>query len=502
MTAFAADKLLLFGATGDLSRRKLLPSLCALDADGLLPENLAIIGTARSDMDDATFREMARASLEEFLPAERRGGMATFLNRLSYQQLDASSIEGFETLAEKVAQAGAAKGDEEEAGTSGGLAIFLSTAPSLFGPTIAGLEHAGLTGERVRMCLEKPLGTDLGSSAEINDAVASAFSEDRIFRIDHYLGKETVQNLLALRFANILFEPIWNSNVIEHVQITVAETVGLEGRVAFYDDAGALRDMVQNHMLQLLALVAMEPPTSFDATAVRDEKVKVLRALRPPQANETVTGQYRAGAIDRKAVPGYDEELGKDSNTETFTAIKAHVDNWRWKGVPFYLRTGKRLPERVTEILVQFRCVPHSIFAGGKGGTASGTSAGTGLQPNSLLIGIQPDEDITLSLMAKVPGLDENGVRLREVPLQIKMPDAFVGQHRRIAYERLLLDLIKGDQTLFVRRDEVEAQWEWVDAIRSEWEAHGVTPKPYNAGNWGPSAAIALTERDGVSWHE
>ncbi len=494
MTEFAADRLLLFGATGDLSRRKLLPSLCALDADGLLPENLAIIGTARSDIDDAAFRDMARAALEEFLPAERRGGMATFLNRLSYQQLDASTLDGFDTLAAKVAAAGSETGSDAE---SGGLAIFLSTAPSLFGPTIAGLEHAGLTGERVRMCLEKPLGTNLETSAQINDAVAAAFSEDRIFRIDHYLGKETVQNLLALRFANILFEPIWNANVIDHVQITVAETVGLEGRVTFYDDAGALRDMVQNHMLQLLALVAMEPPTSFDATAVRDEKVKVLRALRPALANETVTGQYRAGAVEGQAVPGYDEELGKDSATETFTAIKAHVDNWRWKGVPFYLRTGKRLPERVTEILIQFRSVPHSIFGGSDAG-----NAGAGLQPNSLLIGIQPDEDITLSLMAKVPGLDEDGVRLREVPLQIKMPDAFVGQHRRIAYERLLLDLIKGDQTLFVRRDEVEAQWEWVDAIRAEWEAHGITPKPYASGNWGPSAAIALAERDGVSWHE
>ena len=485
MTEFAADRLLLFGATGDLSRRKLLPSLCALDADGLLPENLAIIGTARSDMDDAGFRQMAREALEEFLPAERRGSMATFLNRLSYQALDASSLDGFDALAKKVAAAG--KGSED-----GGTAIFLSTAPSLFGPTIAGLQHAGLTGERVRMCLEKPLGTDLGTSCEINDAVADAFPEERIFRIDHYLGKETVQNLLALRFANILFEPIWNSNVIEHVQITVAETVGLEGRVAFYDDAGALRDMVQNHMLQLLALVAMEPPTSFDATAVRDEKVKVLRALRPVTASETVTGQYRAGAIGAQAVPGYDEELGKPSDTETFTAIKAHVDNWRWKGVPFYLRTGKRLPERVTEILVQFRCVPHSIFEG----------TGAGLHPNKLLIGIQPEEDITLSLMAKVPGLDEDGVRLREVPLQITMPDAFVGRHRRIAYERLLLDLIKGDQTLFVRRDEVEAQWQWIDAIRAEWERAGITPKTYTSGSWGPSAAIALTERDGVSWHE
>jgi len=485
MTEFAADRLLLFGATGDLARRKLLPSLCALCADGLLPDNLAIIGTARTEMDDGAFRQMAREALEEFLPAERRGSLAGFLNRLSYQALDASTIEGFDALAAKVEDAGSS-------GEEGGLAIFLSTAPSLFGPTIAGLQHSGLTGDKVRMCLEKPLGTDLATSAEINDAVAEAFPEDRIFRIDHYLGKETVQNLLALRFANILFEPIWNSNIIEHVQITVAETVGLEGRVAFYDDAGALRDMVQNHMLQLLALLAMEPPTSFDATAVRDEKVKVLRALRPTKASETVTGQYRAGAIGGQAVPGYDEELGKPSNTETFTAIKAHVDNWRWKGVPFYLRTGKRLPERVTEIFIQFRCVPHSIFEG----------PGTGLKPNSLLIEIQPEENITLSLMAKVPGLDQDGVRLREVPLKIAMPDAFAEAERRIAYERLLLDLIKGDQTLFVRRDEVEAQWHWIDAIRSEWEAEGVTPKTYTAGSWGPSAAIALAERDGVSWHE
>ena len=483
-TEFAADRLLLFGATGDLSRRKLLPSLCALDADGLLPDTLKIIGTARSEFDDAGFRNMARAALEEFLPAERRGGMAGFLNRLSYQTLDASTLEGFDALAAKIADAGSSEG---------GLAIFLSTAPSLFGPTIAGLEKAGLTGEKVRMCLEKPLGSDLASSAKINDAVAKAFPEERIFRIDHYLGKETVQNLLALRFANILFEPIWNSNVIEHVQITVAETVGLEGRVGFYNDAGALRDMVQNHILQLLALVAMEPPTSFDATAVRDEKVKVLRALRQAQANETVTGQYRAGASGGQAVPGYDEELGEPSDTETFVAIKAHVDNWRWKGVPFYMRTGKRLPERVTEILVQFRSVPHSIFEG---------TGGAALHPNRLLIEIQPDENITLSLMAKVPGLDEDGVRLREVPLAITMPDAFAEAQRRIAYERLLLDLIKGDQTLFVRRDEVEAQWNWIDGIRAQWETNDIKPQTYMAGTWGPSGAVALTERDGVSWHE
>ena len=475
-----ADRLLLFGATGDLAQRMLLPSLCALDADGLLDNDLKIVATARSEMSTRDYRDFARAALEKFLPDHRRGGVAEFLNRLSYVPVDATTREGYDALATEV-------GAYDK-----GLAIFLSTAPSLFEPTIEGLVHAGLTQGNVRIGLEKPLGTDLASSEEINDAVAKAFSEDRIFRIDHYLGKETVQTLLALRFANMLFEPVWNATYIDHVQITVAETVGLESRVAYYDDSGALRDMVQNHMLQLLALVAMEPPTSFDATAVRDEKVKVLRALRPIAREETVTGQYRAGAVEGTAVPGYDQELGKDSDTETFVALKAHVDNWRWKGVPFYLRTGKRLPERVTEIVVQFRCVPHSIFEG----------RGASTKPNRLVIGIQPEENVQLSMMAKVPGLDRDGIRLRQIPLDIAMPDAFSGTVRRIAYERLLLDLIEGDQTLFVRRDEVEAQWEWIDAIRTLWEREDIKPKAYGAGSWGPSAAIALAERDGVSWHD
>ncbi len=478
--SFTANRLLLFGATGDLAQRMLLPSLCALHADKLVADDLQIIGTARQVFDDAGFRNFAREALEKFLPAERRGSMATFLNRLHYQPLDANDAAGFDALAAKVGS------------TDNGLAIFLSTAPSLFEPTIAGLVASGLAGDKVRIGLEKPLGTDLNSSCQINDAVARAFPEDRTFRIDHYLGKETVQNLLALRFANILFEPLWNAAHIDHVQITVAETVGLEGRVGFYDGAGALRDMVQNHMLQLLALVAMEPPASFDATSVRDEKVKVLRSLRRIAPDETVTGQYRAGAISGQAVPGYDAELGKPSDTETFVAIKAHLDNWRWKGVPFYLRTGKRMPARKTEIVVQFRSVPHSIFAG----------KGARTEPNRLVIGIQPEENISLSLMAKLPGLDREGIRLRSVPLDIRMPDAFAGPTRRIAYERLLLDLIEGDQTLFVRRDEVEAQWDWIDAIRTSWTEHGVTPKNYTAGSWGPSAAIALTERDGVHWHD
>ena len=484
-----ADKvstLILFGATGDLARRMLLPSLYGLHADGLLPDVLRIIGTARTELDDDGYRAKARAALEEHLaPGFFRADIAdAFLARVHYVALDATNPAGFPKLAEAV-------GDTER-----GVAIFLSTAPSLFKATIEGLAGAGLACATVRMALEKPLGSDLASSREINDAVAAAFPEERTFRIDHYLGKETVQNLLALRFANSLFEPLWNASHIDHVQITVAETVGLEGRGDYYDGAGALRDMVQNHMLQLVALVAMEPPTNFDATAVRDEKVKVLRSLRRIDAEaiatHSVTGQYVRGAIDGETVPGYAEELGRDSGTETFVALKAHVDNWRWKGVPFYLRTGKRMPQRDTEIFIQFKDVPYSIFA----------SRGATSQPNKLIIGLQPEETISLMMMAKTPGLDRQGIRLREVPLDLGLADAFADRRRRIAYERLLLDLIEGDPTLFVRRDEVEAQWAWIDQIRAGWAEAGITPRPYPAGTWGPSAAIALTERDGISWHE
>ncbi len=482
MTASRSSALLLFGATGDLARRMLLPSLFGLHEDGLLNPGLRIVGTARSDLDDAGFREMARTALGEFLPDERKDDskLDGFLERLSYQPLDASNLAGFPALAEKV-------GD-----ISGGLAIFLSTAPFLFEPTIKGLAAAGLAHEGVRIGLEKPLGNDLASSRHINDAVAAAFPEERIFRIDHYLGKETVQNLLALRFANAMFEPLWNSAGIDHFQITVSETVGLEGRKGFYEDTGALRDMVQNHMLQLLALTAMEPPADYDATSIRDEKVKVLRALRVVKPGEMVRGQYVSGAVGGKAVGSFADDLGEASGAETFVAVKAHVENWRWQWVPFYLRTGKRLAERRSEIVVQFKCVPHNIFAerGGK------------LVANRLVIRLQPEEYVRLQLMAKEPGLDRNGIVLREVPLDLSLTDAFAKARRRIAYERLLLDLIEGEQTLFLRRDEVEAQWRWVDAIRASWAADGGEVKPYAAGTWGPNAAIALTERDGRSWND
>jgi glucose-6-phosphate 1-dehydrogenase len=447
--------LLLFGATGDLARRMLLPSLYGLDADGLLPDDLRIVATARSGHSDEAYRTIAREALQAHVADgfydERKADR--FLARLHYVPLDIGDSAGFARLAEAV-------GD-----VSKGLAIFLSTAPSLFKPVIEGLAAAGLTCGSVRMALEKPLGSDLASSREINDAVAGGFPEERTFRIDHYLGKETVQNLLALRFANVMFEPLWNRSHVEAVDIVVAETIGIEGRGDYYDGAGALRDMVQNHMLQLLALVAMEPPARFDGTAVRDEKVKVLRSLRPLDAGERIVlGQYE----------GYREELGRASDTETFVSLTAHVDNWRWKDVPFRLTTGKKLAERNTEIVIRFKPVPYSIFA----------ERGAQAAPNTLTISIQPEENITLALMAKTPGLDRQGIRLREVELEIDRPDAFEDHRRRIAYERLLLDLIEGDPTLFVRRDEVEAQWAWIDGVRAA--VAGIVPKTYAAGSEGP----------------
>jgi glucose-6-phosphate 1-dehydrogenase len=480
----AAKTLLLFGVTGDLSRRMLLPSLFGLDVEGLLPPGLAIVGTARHQIGDEGLRAEARKAIAPIAQERTLGAdlVDRFLNRLAYVAADASDPASFREL-----------GDVVGPRAADGLAIFLSTAPSLFEPTITGLEQAGLTGPTVRLALEKPLGQDLASSCEINDAVARVFPEERTFRIDHYLGKETVQNLLALRFANLMFEPLWNAQGIEHVQITVSETVGLEGRSSYFDGMGSLRDMVQNHMLQLLALVAMEAPARFTADDVRDEKVKVLRSLRPLDAvKESVIGRYGPGAIGGQPVAAYLDELGGPSRTETFVALKVHVDNWRWKGVPFYLRTGKRLPERVSEIIIQFRAVPHSIFAG----------RGTQLRSNRLVISIQPQENIRLAIMAKQPGLDRQGIRLREVDLDISDANAFADVRRRIAYERLLIDLIEGESTLFVRRDEVEAQWQWIDAIRRGWDEAGLEPKHYPAGTWGPAAAIALTERDGVTWHD
>lgn len=479
---------LLFGATGDLARRMIFPSLYNLLADGLLPDDFLIVASGRSEMDDAAFRAEVDAALREFLAADRYDAeiAGTFAGMIQYQPVEAGKPEQFRALAERI------DGRAER-----GLSVYLSTPPSLFAPTAQGLSEAGLITPSTRIAMEKPIGKDLASSRVVNDGIGALFAEEQIFRVDHYLGKETVQNLLALRFGNVMFEPLWNATAIDHVQITVGETVGLEGRVSYYDGVGALRDMVQNHMLQILSIIAMEPPARMDPTAVRDEKVKALRSLRP-MSDETVKshsvrGQYTPGAVKGRIVTGYSDELGQPSDTETFVALKAFIDNWRWQGVPFYLRTGKRMPERQSEIVIQFKPVRHSIF--GRDGH------GSGLEPNTLVIRLQPEEYIRLQIMSKRPGL-ERQVQLEEVTLDVSLTAAFAGQRRRIAYERLILDLLAGDQTLFVRRDEVEAQWTWIDSIIEGWKAANMKPSPYSSGNWGPSSAIALIERDGASWHD
>jgi glucose-6-phosphate 1-dehydrogenase len=482
------ETLVLFGATGDLAHRMLFPSLYNLHLDGLLADTMTIIGSGRSQMDRAAFHAQVRQALADHLPPERiaAGAVTAFLDRIDYCPVDAGAGTGYDDLALLL-------GDRR----SRAVGVYLSTPPSMFGPIAQGLAAAGIACADCRIAMEKPIGHDLASSRTVNEQVGSAFAEDRVFRIDHYLGKETVQNLLALRFANMLFEPLWNAQAIDHVQITVAETVGLEGRVSYYDGVGALKDMVQNHMLQLLAIIAMEPPASVSSTAVRDEKVKLLRSLRKMSAADvkahSVKGQYGSGAVDGQAVAGYADELGHPSNTETFVAIKAFIDNWRWKGVPFYLRTGKRMPQRQSEVLIQFKPVPHNIFARAGGGD---------LDANRMIINLQPEENIRVKVLAKQPGLDRDGVKLRDVTLDVSLSHSFAGERRRIAYERLLLDFIEGDQTLFVRRDEVEAQWQWIDSILGAWDEVGMTPQNYTAGSWGPSSAIALIERDGASWHD
>lgn len=482
-----ARTLVLFGATGDLARRMVFPALFSLHAEALLPDGFSIIGVARRDMDDNDFRQLIGDAIVTYSAhgSQHADSLSQFLRQLHYHAADLSDGVGLRGMSNTIAKA-----------VQQPVALLLSVAPSLVVSIVSGLYRAGLAGKDVRIAVEKPLGLDLISSETINNALRDAFPELNTFRIDHYLGKETVQNLMALRFGNSLFEPLWNSRTIDHVQITVAETVGAEGRADYYNSAGALRDMVQNHILQLLALLAMEPPTHFDAASIRDEKVKVLRSLRPIDhrtiATDSVIGQYGAGVLAGAPMPGYIEELGCASDTETFVALKAKIDNWRWKGVPFYLRTGKRLAVRQTEIVIQFKPVPHSIFA----------ERGGELHANKLRIRLQPEEDVRLLLMAKVPGLDRGGVQLRELPLNLSLSNAFASARRRVAYERLLLDFVEGDPTLFVRRDEVVAQWEWIDKIRNAWAQAEIRPSPYAAGSWGPQSAIALTERNGVRWHD
>lgn len=480
--------LVIFGGTGDLAMRMLLPSLYFLEYDGHLPDTLRIIAAARADMTRDAFLSLVCERLKAAVRTDFycEDIQAQLCSRISYVTLDIESGAGFDCLTKIL------RGKD-----LCDMVAYCSTAPRLYGRICTLLGAHGLADDSSRIVLEKPIGHDLPSCQAVNDAVGAVFDEQRIYRVDHYLGKETVQNLLALRFANSLFEPLWNANGIEQVQITVSETIGVEDRWDYYNDYGALKDMVQNHILQLLCLVAMEPPTSMDADAVRDEKLKVLRALRPiplsELARKTVAGQYTSGTVSGNSVPGYLEEGKRPSSTETFVALRAEIDNWRWAGVPFYLRTGKRLPYRHSQIFIQFKGVPHSIFP---------EESHLTLEPNKLVIRLQPEENIKLLMMNKVPGLGRDTTILQEVSLDLSISPEARSRRRPIAYERLLLDILAGRSTLFVRRDETEAAWRWIDTIANGWSTLGMKPSPYAAGTWSPPASVKLTERYGHSWHD
>lgn len=483
--------LVIFGASGDLTHRKLVPALYNLHLDGLLPSAFAAVGVARSEMSDQSFV----ASLREGVEAHSRRALneeawSQFESGLSYI-VAGTSPEGYRRLAEHLDAL------DRDRGTGGNRLFYLATPPSAYTRIVEGLGSVGLNrpgkdGDWSRIVLEKPIGRDLESARTLNRAVNRVFDEREVYRIDHYLGKETVQNLLVFRFANSIFEPLWNQKYVDHVQLTVSETLGVEGRGKYFEESGTTRDMLQNHMFQLLCLTAMEPPVSLDADAIRDEKVKVLQSLRPvgpEQVRESaVRAQYAAGTVGGESVPGYREEpdVAPDSRTETYVAIRLHVDNWRWAGVPFYLRAGKRLSSRVTEISLQFRDVPHRLFA-------------SDLEPNTLTLRIQPDEGITLKFDSKVPG-SKGEIR----PAAMDFRFGTFGDQPPEAYERLILDAILGDSTLFIRRDEVEAAWSYVDNLMAVWSSDaGAGPLPqYAAGSCGPAEAEQLLRRGGCGWRE
>jgi glucose-6-phosphate 1-dehydrogenase len=478
--------LVIFGATGDLAHRKLLPGLYNLAHEGQLPERFEMIGVGRRDQQHEDFREMAAESIERY--SRRRPDpkvLEGLLDDMRYVQGVFDEDEVYDELKRTLNEF------DEQAGRKLDRIFYLSTAPAFF-PLIAGkLGAAGL--ERladadVRIVVEKPFGYDLASARKLNGELLEVFDEPQIFRIDHYLGKETVQNLLALRFANALFEPVWNRNYIDHVQITAAEDIGIEGRAGYYDGAGALRDLVQNHMLQLLALLTVEPPTAFDADRLRDEKLKVLEAIVPPDVGQvagmSVRAQYGPGIVGGVHVSGYREEEGvpADSRTPTYAALRLHVSNWRWAGVPFYLRTGKRLSRKLTEIAVILRPIPHMALQ---------SSGSVGIQANQIVFTLQPDEGVAVSIGAKIPG---TRMRIRPVNMEFRYGTSFLSESPE-AYERLILDAMRGDATLFTRNDEVEALWEIIDPILVAWDEDRVTPMPqYEAGTAGPVEAAKLME--------
>ena len=480
--AAAPLDLVIFGGVGDLSVRKLLPALYMAHLHNTLPEQTHIYALGRQNWDRGAFLHFIEEKVRGFIgtKAYNDEAWATFVRRLSYVCVDATAAADYPGLKAQM-QPGSDR------------VYYLATAPSLFVGICANLKGAGLIDERARVVLEKPLGHDLASARQINNDVAQYFEEHQVFRIDHYLGKETVQNLMVLRFGNSIFEPLWRSPFIKSVQITVAESVGVGSRAGFYDGTGAMRDMIQNHLLQLLCIVAMEPPVSLDPDAVRDEKLKVLRSLRPMAvadvARDTVRGQYTAGASGGEVAQGYlqEDNIPEGSTTETFVALKAHINNWRWANVPFFLRTGKRMAARQSEIVIEFADLPFTIF-----GESPHKSV------NRLMIRLQPEEHIQLQMMAKEPG---SGMKLRPVSLNLDLESAFT-ERRAEAYERLLIDVIKGRLTHFMRRDELEAAWAWVEPIIDGWQQLGEKPKPYTAGSWGPAASSALMAREGSAWVE
>lgn len=478
--------LLIFGARGDLSGRKLFPALYHLDNCQLLPENLRIHALAREDIDLATLLEDMKPRVRRYVDDSRwsEEKWEHYASRFSYQRIDFLDADGYRELSEQLSPERPAL-------------FYLATPPALFGPICEQLGAANcLEGDR-RLLLEKPIGHDLQSCREVNDTVGEYFNEEAIYRVDHYLGKETVQNLFVMRFANRFINTQWDQSCIDHVQITAAEPIGIEGRWSYYDGVGQLRDMVQNHLMQLLCLVAMEPPNSMTAENFRNEKVKIVRALRTIDASNVkesaVRAQYAAGSFRGEAIPGYLEEEDcpvEESQTETYVAIKAYIDNWRWAGVPFYLRTGKRMPDKLTEIVITYKALPHNIFAG-----ASREDV-----PNRLVIRLQPNEGIELQMVSKLHSLSQK-MALEKRDLNLDFLDKSDLDRIPDAYERLLLDAIKGDQSLFVGREEIEESWRWCDALIEAWQEGGPSLQTYQAGSWGPTKGELLIEKDGRSWH-
>jgi glucose-6-phosphate 1-dehydrogenase len=483
--------LVIFGATGDLTRRKLIPALFRLSQQRQIPAEFAVLGAARHKLSDEDFRAKMLEAVREFGDRQEfdEAAWQSFAAALFYLSGDFSSDDIYESLKGRLADI------EKHRGTQGNRILYLATAPEFFGVIAKKLGRAGLAQSHpgwTRIIVEKPFGHDLESARALNDELSGIFKENQIYRIDHYLGKETVQNLLVFRFANSIFEPVWNRQYIDHIQVTNAETVGIEGRGSYYDKAGVLRDMIQNHVFQLISLIAMEPPVSLQGNSIRDEKIKALQSVRPIPQDQVdafaVRGQYGPGYVLGEAVPRYREETGVDPNssTETMAALKLYLDNWRWAGVPFYIRSGKRLQKRVTEIAIQFRDVPHRLF----------TEADSPLEPNVLAIRIQPNEGITLRFGAKLPG---QAMRIRWVNMDFRYGSSF-GVKAPEAYERLLLDCMLGDSTLYARRDMVERGWEIVDPILTAWKKPAKDFPNYEAGTWGPKTAVQLIERDGREW--